>query len=239
MMIRALRHTLKHTLRQKSKFSTSSNKPLVVVMDIDECMVHAQFEDDEGYRQDDNRESSGYENDGNGESKKLDTVHIACEDGMPVKLNIRPGLHDFLESMVSRNYTVLAFTAALPVYARPVLNYLDPKGDIFQKRWFRHDCTLMKVQGYSLYGKDIMKRGALDPTRSLLVDNNIFSFLPGPRNGLLVENFVDNPNDDELVRVSTVLRELEGAADIRDALDFHGLNQKLSPFLEKMQGANY
>ena len=202
-------------------------------MDIDECMVHSIFEEDQGYRQDDERMLT------KSDTSALEIRHLACEDGAPVKVHIRPFLDEFLTN-AREHYNVYAFTAALPVYARPVLSSLDKDSDIFQDAWFREDCTLMNVNGHRLYTKDVIKTARLDPKRTVLVDNNIFSFLPIPRNGLHVTNFTDDSNDRELENLIPFIHALGEAADVRVPLtDIFQLEKRLRAIYDTMKATNH
>jgi hypothetical protein len=110
--------------------------PLVVVLDMDECLVHTQrFVDNPvsngrsnlqasaNYRQQEARPDLSLEL-----LNKCHTLKVPIEDGGTACVNIRPGLQRFLEALaVDPNIEVHVFTAALPLYARPVLNAIDPK----------------------------------------------------------------------------------------------------------------
>ena len=65
--------------------------------------------------------------------EKVQSVRLMCEDNSPVHIRIRPGLKKFLEEVSKINCEVYAFTAGLPVYARPVIKEIDPNGTIFKK----------------------------------------------------------------------------------------------------------
>lgn len=66
--------------------------------------------------------------------------------------------------------------------------------------------------------------GELDVSRCVLVDNNPQSFKMQPENGILIPPFFDDPSDNHLIRVGSVLEELRAAkhsgqhADVRDVL---------------------
>lgn len=56
-----------------------------------------------------------------------------------LQVNKRPGLDPFLEAL-ARDYNTIVFTAAMPDYAGPVLDYIDPKGTLFHQRLYRSSC---------------------------------------------------------------------------------------------------
>ena len=130
-----------------------------------------------------------------------------------VHVNKRPHLHTFLEHVCSRFETHI-FTAAMEVYAAPVLDHLDPTGTMFAKRWYREHCLFQD----GAYVKDL-RALAKPPHRTVLVDNNPLSFLANPENGILVNNFYNDPDDTTLHAVLDLLDELDQAPDVRPLLE--------------------
>ncbi len=53
----------------------------------------------------------------------------------------------------------------------------------------------------------------------VLVDNNPYSFIANPQNGILVSNFYDDPKDDTLQAVIELLNELDSVDDVRPVLN--------------------
>ena len=112
---------------------------LVVVLDMDECLIHSRFMGDDHYRQKDYRPNSTSTN-------SLDSFRVSLPDGDLVQVHKRPGLDNFLNE-VSQRFETHVFTAAMEVYARPVLDSLDPNGEIFCQRFYRECCTLNSELG--------------------------------------------------------------------------------------------
>jgi len=122
-----------------SKYSDASIRRLVVVMDIDEAIVHAHtFGDENGYQ----RNFSVERVDDNKKDHKTESIRILMQDNVPVHVRFRPGLSDFLKD-IHEIADIYAFTAGLKVYAKPVLDYIDPSGTIFKRVLYRY--------GYSSY----------------------------------------------------------------------------------------
>lgn len=146
----------------------------------------------------------------------LESRDLKMEDGLGFSIHLRPGVIEYLKEL-SDVADVYAFTAGLPVYARPVIQHLDPEKRIFQKVWFRDSCSLNYAIG--AYGKDLRTMKQLfDPNRTILVDNNIFSFVPQPMNGIHVPDFYNNPSDRELPRVLDIVKDLSACRDVRPVL---------------------
>ena len=241
-------YTSEQSNRDETQKQYSSD--LVVVLDMDECLIHSQFLSDQlvdKYRQVEDRPTAfpssfqpGYEE---AESIILTTCQsfrISLPDGDLVNVNKRPNLDIFLKEITSR-YETYIFTAAMEVYASPVLDVLDPHGEMFRGRFYRDTCVYSPDLG--VYAKDLCevlrRRKALinsewredechydendclecDERRVVLVDNNPLSFLPNPSNGILVSSFYDDPKDDTLEAVMELLYELEESDDVRPILD--------------------
>mmetsp|Transcript_20959 Transcript_20959/g.34366 ORF Transcript_20959/g.34366 Transcript_20959/m.34366 type:complete len:428 (+) Transcript_20959:105-1388(+) len=225
---------------------------LVVVLDMDECLIHSQFLSDQlvdKYRQVEDRPVTssssfhqGYDNE-EVESIILSTCEsfrISLPDGDLVNVNKRPNLDIFLKEITSR-YETYIFTAAMEVYASPVLDVLDPHGEMFRGRFYRDTCVYSPDLG--VYAKDLCRVlrerkvminsegtddeeycddndcSECDERRVVLVDNNPLSFLPNPSNGILVSSFYDDPKDDTLEAVMELLYELEESDDVRPLLE--------------------
>ena len=153
---------------------------LIVVLDMDECLIHSQFLSDrlvDKYRQiEDRPPTTSSESKVEAESSLFlnacDSFRISLPDGDMVNVNKRPNLDIFLKEITSKFETYI-FTAAMEVslsqsdtkktimhlcrndikchfvpninnsqvYAAPVLNELDPHGDLFRGRFYREHCV--------------------------------------------------------------------------------------------------
>jgi len=96
---------------------------LVVVLDMDECLIHSQFLSDQlvdKYRQVEDRPSSNSKKGNNEEAfiwSTCDSFRIKLPDGDLVNVNKRPNLDLFLKEITSKFETYI-FTAAMEVRAR-------------------------------------------------------------------------------------------------------------------------
>ena len=199
----------------------SYESDLVVVLDLDECLLHSKFT--EGYEA-----TLAYQvQPPEGEESTQPTVPLhTFKVQLPVPskdvfahVNLRPGALDFLRHVTS-TYETHIFTAAMPVYANPVLDHLSSSisssNDVFAARWFREDCTW--DDGHQVFVKDLSKL-PLPLHKTVLVDNNPFSFLPQPDNGIWVNSFFADGNDATLQAVQTLLQEdLHDVDDVRPVL---------------------
>lgn len=178
---------------------------LTVVLDVDETLIHSRLSPNQDrFRQTEERK----ENAGACEEFK-----ITLEDGETVWVNKRPGLDRFLRYIKTR-YEVVAYTAGLEEYAKPLLDWLDPEGEIFRHRLYRDSCLF--IRGY--YVKDLQKLNR-SLNRTVLVDNNAFCFLPQLSNGIPISSFYDDPSDNALQYLTVFLRQIEEEADVRPILN--------------------
>mmetsp|Transcript_5402 Transcript_5402/g.9940 ORF Transcript_5402/g.9940 Transcript_5402/m.9940 type:complete len:309 (-) Transcript_5402:158-1084(-) len=189
---------------------------LVVVLDMDECLIHSQFYSPQTARlahQLPRNHASSWNYSTASSSKRVESFRFTLPDGDVVHVNKRPHLATFLEHVCSRFETHI-FTAAMEVYAAPVLDHLDPNGTLFAKRWYREHCLYQD----GAYVKDLNFLNK-PPHRTVLVDNNPLSFLANPENGILVNNFYNDPDDTTLFAVLDLLDELDQAQDVRPLLE--------------------
>jgi hypothetical protein len=93
-----------------------------LILDLDETLIHADF-------------------DNNFSEDTYDHLVTFSYEGRNVEVPIilRPGVNQFLQN-ISENFEVFVFTASKREYADAVLNILDPENKIFAKRFYRENC---------------------------------------------------------------------------------------------------
>eukprot|EP00537_Pseudo-nitzschia_pungens_P002034 CAMPEP_0172356346 /NCGR_PEP_ID=MMETSP1060-20121228/701_1 /TAXON_ID=37318 /ORGANISM="Pseudo-nitzschia pungens, Strain cf. cingulata" /LENGTH=343 /DNA_ID=CAMNT_0013076389 /DNA_START=37 /DNA_END=1068 /DNA_ORIENTATION=+ len=217
--------------QQRQKHRLLNTKPpreydsdLVVVLDMDECLIHSQFLQGPGAKYAHQLQQKGSSTLEAGTNKGVDTFNVTLPDGEQVLVHERPHLHEFLREVSSR-YETHIFTAAMEVYAKPVLKMLDPHGEIFSGIHYRESCQLdstvgayIKNLGLFCYSHDEKERQRR-LNRTVLVDNNPLSFLANPEHGILVSSFYDDSRDSTLPAVLDLLHELDKHDDVRPVLD--------------------
>lgn len=178
---------------------------IALVLDMDECLVHSKFQNEVEYRQNEFRPEHLKD--------YTDSFEIVMNDGESVVVNKRPGLDQFLKE-AAKHYDLYVFTAGLEAYGKPVLDAIDPKGNLFAGRFFRESCKQRK--GMFLKDLSVIRGGEL--SRIILVDNNPVSFLMQPSNGIPVPSFYDDSNDRTLKSLTKVLASLQDVDDVRPRL---------------------
>jgi Dullard-like phosphatase family protein len=224
---------------QQSNYPNNEyDSDMIVVLDMDECLIHSKFmsnQQDAQLYAHQLRQQNQY--DLNSTGAAVETFRVSLNDGTLVHVHVRPGLYDFLQRVCSR-YETHIFTAAMDVYANPVLDYIENRLSEtnssnnqakFAGRWYRQHCTA--DAGRNAYVKDLnnlwphiqhQQNRPVDDykllSRAVLVDNNPVSFLSNPENGILVSSFYTDSQDTVLPKVLDILQQLEHEPDVRLAL---------------------
>jgi len=184
-------------------------KPLTLVVDLDETLIH----------------SSNVKKPGHAD----DPLVIIQKDGTyrQIYLNKRPYLDHFLEKL-SQEYNIVIFTAAKIEYADTIIDTIDQNSYI-SRRLYRESCIRVG-QGWI---KDIAKVGS-KLTDTLLIDNCPVAGNLNPDNHILIKPWFDDEKDEELLKYTNALLEYatkwktslveQAVRDIRDFVkrDFVG-----------------
>jgi len=160
----------------------------VLVLDLDETLVHSTFEPVEN----------------------PDLVLPVRIQGMTYRINVikRPGAEEFL-ARVKGLFEVVVFTASLAEYAEPLVQILDPTNSV-SSLLYRQHCTPLN----GIYVKDLSLLGR-DMKDIILVDNSPNSFLFQPENAYHIKNFFDDKTDRELMRLAEFLDNIMKVPDVR------------------------
>eukprot|EP00759_Apiculatamorpha_spiralis_P029139 PhF_6_TR31467/c2_g1_i6/m.46214 len=157
-------------------------KPLLV-LDIDETLVHSSFEPRGNH----------------------DVVLKVMVNGVEhsIYVNIRPGLREFLDH-VSTMFEICVFTASTSLYANTLMDFLDPGRKMLGPlRLFREHCTMTR----GMYVKDLSLLGRpLD--RIIIIDNSPAAYAFQPRNSIAIKSYFDDRTDRELVGLIPLLTRL-------------------------------
>ena len=152
-----------------------------LVLDLDETLVHATIQFEEPPH----------------------PARMIMVEGCPIWLALRPFARQFLSSL-SIHYELVVWTAGKEAYGRAVVKELDPTGSLISHSLFRQDCTVEEdIDGNRVYIKDLSLLGRDERTR--ICDNNPDSFYLQPASGILVEDFLGDPEDTFLFKLLTHL----------------------------------
>eukprot|EP00903_Cladosiphon_okamuranus_P015698 g14492.t1 len=179
-------NTVKHhtpeapVLPEKRK--TRHGKELTLVLDLDETLVHCTV--DPIVNPDHRFE-----------------VHFNGEE-FQVYVRKRPHLDAFLEA-VSELFEVVVFTASQQVYAERLLNMIDPQKKFVKYRLYRDAC--MALEGNYLKDLNVLGR---DLSKVAIVDNSPYAYGFQIDNGIPIESWFDDRNDQELLHLLPLLKQL-------------------------------
>ncbi|KAM3251162.1 hypothetical protein T459_05286 [Capsicum annuum] len=164
-------------------------KSITLVLDLDETLVHSTLEhcDDADF---------------------TFRVFFSMKEHI-VYVKQRPHLQIFLER-VAEMFEIVIFTASQSIYAKQLLDILDPDGKIISRRAYRESCIFSDGS----YTKDLTVLG-VDLAKVVIVDNSPQVFRLQVNNGIPIKSWFDDPSDSALISLLPFLEKLAEADDVR------------------------
>ncbi|KAL5251605.1 hypothetical protein ACHWQZ_G017097 [Mnemiopsis leidyi] len=167
----------------------------VLVLDLDETLVHSQNNNPYLIRP---------------QSQPDFILRVEIERGKePVKfyVNKRPHVDYFLD-VVRQWYDIVVYTASIEKYGQQVINVLDNKRGIFQRRYFRQHCVLDS----SIHGQYTKDLSMILPDMSsvFIIDNSPSAYKNYPDNAIAVPTWTKDRSDTWLLNLLPFLDGLRG-----------------------------
>lgn len=180
---------------------------LTVVLDLDETLVHAEFFTEKQSRA---IIEAGQLQALNLSAKKCGAFCFVFRDRVAF-VRKRPFLELFLLTL-ARGYELIAFTAAEEDYASRILQEIDPCGTIFRHCLYRQHCAMSgRVKDLRVLNRPL--------ERTVLVDNSHTSFFFQLSNGIPINSFTGDLEDQALVVLMDFLNMLSPEVDVRRILN--------------------
>jgi Dullard-like phosphatase family protein len=189
-------------------YNSDSDKKLLL-LDLDETLVHSEFRDSKNYKSLDKMKE-------NSKCYNRSFSYIDKNYKYYFDIYFRPFLFDFLHEI--KNYFDLAiFTASSKGYADTIINYIDPNNELFKFRLYRDAC--IPIQKF-IFIKDLRIIKNYNPMNIILMDNSLYSFINQPSNGMLIYSFYTNHKDNQLMLAKNFLIKcIYPAKDVRIEID--------------------
>ena len=165
-----------------------------LLLDVDETLVHSAYKPPAHY-----------------------DLHLECVQHNSVchiYVAFRPKLFEFLRQ-VKDWFELVIFTASVEVYCNPLMDRVDPNGELgLQLRLFRDHCSTVNgsyVKDLSLIGRPM--------DQMAIIDNSPVAYLFQPRNAIPIISWFDDQKDEELTKMLPMLRDLAAAPSVYEILD--------------------
>ena len=215
--------SLSSTSNQKNCEKYIKPNKKLLLLDLDETLIHADFLEDLGengtekeymnnkydeiisfYTEEPNISKDNPIDNTDNNTTDEESKDDSCEKVLnKIGIFLRPKVKEFLED-ISKYFEIGIFTASIPEYADAVINYLDPEEKYIKFRLYRNDCINI---GDMIRVKDLQIFGEENLNNIVILDNNIYSFSNQLSNGILVNSFFCDKADDELSNVRKYLIE--------------------------------
>lgn len=136
----------------------------------------------------------------------LDETLILClstSEDCKFQIKLRPHLYDLLERIKGK-YEIIIFTASSKEYAEAVVKSIDKSHKYIKKVISRNNC----IHVNDLYIKDLRILADRQVSDIIIVDNSIFSYAFQQENGVPINSYKGNDDDEELVYLADYLEML-------------------------------
>ena len=160
----------------KINLNIKNNKQILFI-DLDETLIHSDIYDKKSFIINNYDKILKF---------KYDNLYYY------IGINFRKNLNFFLKS-ISKHFNIILFTASYKEYADVIIDHIDPENTIFKKRFYKESCINLDD---NINIKDLNIFNDIDLKRSIILDNNIYSFCNNLNNGILINSFFEGEDDD-------------------------------------------
>ena len=210
----------------------------ILVLDLDETLIHADF--DEEFSPDEydtiiqfkakNEEEKKEKNIEDSDSTSCCLSEVEEDEVHSVGIFIRKGVKHFLEE-VNKYFEVGIFTASVKEYADAVISFLDPENKLIKFRLYRNNCINYN-DAFTVKDLRIFKN--VDLKKIVLLDNSMYSFAAQINNGILINSFINDKEDNELFNaLNYLVNFILSAEDVREVNEqFYNFRQIIDDIIK-------
>lgn len=188
-----------------------------LILDLDETLIHSLSR---------------------GSPRSFNSSSASAPRMIEIKLNNVASLYyvhkrpycDFFLKEISKWFELQIFTASVKEYADPIIDWLEndivdftndsgkshvqPPSKIFTRRYYRTDCTYREGVGYI---KDLSKffPKEEDLKHVIILDNSPISYALHEDNAVMIEGWINDQSDRDLVNLLPMLHSLSLCIDVR------------------------
>ncbi|ANB15601.1 Nem1-Spo7 phosphatase catalytic subunit NEM1 [Sugiyamaella lignohabitans] len=120
---------------------------------------------------------------------------------------------DYFLKCVSEWFHLVVFTASVPAYADPMIDWLEQERKYFSRRLYRNECTATP----SGYVKDLSIVES-DLSKVFIIDNSPISYSKQNENAIGIEGWISDSSDHNLLHLIPLLHALRYSLDVRSVL---------------------
>ena len=198
------------------KIGRGKGQKRLAIFDLDETLIHCELNPD------------------NSAQTKIEVV-LPNKTTKEIGLNIRPHWKEELLKIKTKYYLIM-YTASHHSYADSVLNYLDPKKEIFDLRLYRNNCTIVNYEGKTFYIKDLRILKDVSLKDMVIIDNSVLSFAFNLDNGIPILPYYHGEEGIEMQNLSKLLLKLSECDDIK--LQLHNIIELREHQKKRLKKAN-
>ena len=198
------------------KIGRGKGQKRLAIFDLDETLIHCELNPD------------------NSAQTKIEVV-LPNKTTKEIGLNIRPHWKEELLKIKTKYYLIM-YTASHHSYADSVLNYLEPKKEIFDLRLYRNNCTIVNYEGKTFYIKDLRILKDVSLKDMVIIDNSVLSFAFHLDNGIPILPYYHGEEGIEMQNLSKLLLKLSECDDIK--LQLHNIIELREHRKKRLKKAN-
>lgn len=200
-----------YALSPLSKHRLSLVKRKVLVLDLDETLIHSHHD--------------GVIRQTVKPGTPPDFILKVTIDRHPVRFFVHKRPHvDFFLEVISQWYELVVFTASMEIYGTAVADKLDNNRGMLRRRYYRQHCTL----DFGSYTKDLSAINS-DLSSIFILDNSPGAYRTYPDNAIPIKSWFNDPYDTALLNLLPVLDALRFVSDVRSVLSRNREAQRLWP----------